>query len=519
MPLHDTEESDSAGRSVARPQQRNWTLRFPQLRRIIAPALAHVPPRWRLPLATYLACQVVLLFWWIAFYPGLLTYDSVTYVLHVTVGPWVDNHSVLYEALVWLSLRITGGLAALSLGQTAAMSGALAYSVGAFRRIGVPGRWTAVTAVIVAALPPIASFTIYIWKDVPFVICSYLVLPTLVHLVSLGRTPALAGHGRQVNRLVAALGLELLGVCMFRLNGFLVAMVAAALIIVLVPGIRVWLTVIMVPVILLTFSLNLYIYPALGIQRAPAYMALAPVYSDIAVAYREDPGIFTAADKRLMTEVVPLAQWRQTANCYSSDWTSLSPHFIERSVNLSGQLMSLVVRLFKRAPNLILGATICRGSIAWRIFPGPVRLAGETIKFPPPTSFGVHDWYRVKHNPYRWALKPRLLSRKAYSAASFLWRSSFTPQLDWLFWRGAFWCYLSYLTVYLLARARRDWRFLSLAAMTFAQQLAILAENHVQAFRYMVSVIPIGIMLVPILLARHRAHDRGDEEGQRRRAH
>jgi hypothetical protein len=518
MPLHDTEVADSAGHSVDRPQQLHWTLRFPPLRRIVAPALARVPPRWRLPLATYLACQVVLLFWWIAFYPGLLTYDSVTYVLHVTVGPWVDNHSVLYEALVWLSLHITGGLAALSLGQTAAMSGALAYSVGSFRRIGVPGRWTAIAALIVAALPPIASFTIYIWKDVPFAICSYLVVPTLVHLVSLGRTSALAKRDRRVNWLVAALGLELFGVCMFRLNGFLVAIVAGGLIIILVPGIRIRLTTIVVAAIFLTFALNLYVYSTLGIQKTPAYLALAPVYSDIAVAYREDPGIFTAADKQLMAEVVPLAQWRETANCYSSDWTSLSPHFIERSVNLSGQLVSLVERLFKRAPNLILGATICRGSIAWSIFPGPVQLAGETIKYPPPTSFRVHDGYRLQHNPYRAALKPRLLSWKAYSVASFLWRSSFTPQLDWLLWRGAFWCYLSFLTAYLLARARRDWRLLSLAAMTFAQQLAILAENHVQAFRYMVSVIPIGIMLVPILLARRRVHDRGNEESQRLRA-
>ncbi len=39
------------------------------------------------------------------FYPAIVSYDSVFYaLLHVTTGPWVDNHSVLYDSMVWLSL-------------------------------------------------------------------------------------------------------------------------------------------------------------------------------------------------------------------------------------------------------------------------------------------------------------------------------------------------------------------------------------------------------------------------------
>ena len=79
-----------------------------------------------------------------------------------------------------------------------------------------------------------------------------------------------------------------------------------------------------------------------------------------------------------------------------------------------------------------------------------------------------------------------------------------TPQLDWLLWRGVFWCSLSYLIVSLLAGARRDRRLLSLGAIAVAQQLTVLTNIPAQDFRYMAGLIPIGIILVPVLLARKR---------------
>jgi hypothetical protein len=506
MPLHGTASGTGTAGQVARPQQGGTIARLGRGQDGI-----RIPRAWRLPLLTFLACQVVLSFWWAAYYPGPLTYDSVTYVIHVTTGPWVNNHSVTYDALVWLSLHLTGGVAALSLAQAAAMSAALGWSVAAFRRLGVPGRWTAAAALAVAALPPLASFTIRIWKDVPFALCSYLVLPTLACLLPVARTPG-AGAGSRRSRLLAALGLELLGVCLFRLNGFLVAGIATVVLALLLPGMRARVATLGLAAVAVTSALNAYLFPALGIRKTPSYLAMDPIYSDIAVAYRQDPGIFTPADLRLMAQVVPLGQWRSTADCYSSDRTALSPHFTARAAGLSGPLLALAGRLAWRAPQVMLGATICRGAIAWSVFPGPPALDGATKKYWPPSPVRFYGAYRVRGNPYARALWPRPLSYRAYAAARFLWNASLTPQLDWLLWRGAFWCYLAYLAVWLLSRARHDWRLLTLAAIPLAQQATVLAENHVQAYRYMVSVIPIGIMLVPLLLARKRAAIPGNRQ-------
>lgn len=466
--------------------------------------LARVPLTWRAPIATYLGCQAILLLWWAAFYPGLMSYDTVIYVLHVTTGPWINNLSVLYDSMVWLSLHTTGSLAPLTLLQTIAMSAAFAYTVFAFRRLGVPGRWTAIAAITVAALPPTGAFIIFIWKDVPFTICAFLIVPTVAHLVSLRSLPGRLHH-RRTNQLIAALGLEFLGLMLFRANGFIIVVLASAALVCLLPGLRARLAAVSVGALGVSFFLNYVVYPAAGIENASISLTLGPAYSDIAVAYAERPASFTPADKSLMTQVAPLAAWAQTANCYDSDWTTNIHGFNKRSPRVSGQLFSLWLRVLERSPDLILGARICRGSIAWSIFPGPGRLAGATLEPDdkvPANLFRLAD--RVRGNPYRSALHVEPLSKDLNIAGNFLWNVSRTPQLQWLLWRGPFWCYLSYLMLFAVARARRNWALLGLGAIIAAQQLGVMVDIPAQLYRYMISPIFIGIMLIPLFFARRR---------------
>ncbi|WMX47111.1 hypothetical protein RGF97_22985 [Streptomyces roseicoloratus] len=133
-----------------------------------------IPEKRRLPFAVFATTQVLFLLWWAAFFPGALSYDSITYVWHVTTDNWMSNHSVVYDSLVWLSLNTTGDLWILTLAQTVAMSATLAYCAGTLRKWGVRQRWAAVAACVPALLPPTAVFVIFVWKDVPFVIGSIL---------------------------------------------------------------------------------------------------------------------------------------------------------------------------------------------------------------------------------------------------------------------------------------------------------------------------------------------------------
>jgi hypothetical protein len=473
----------------------------------IGPLLGRVPPRWRMPLATYAACQLIFLIWWAAFYPGLTSYDSIVYVLHVTTGPWVDNHSVLYDSMVWLSLHLTGNYAALTFGQTVAASATFAYTVAAFRRLGVPGRWTAIAAVALAALPPTGTLIVFVWKDAAFNLCVLLLVATLAHLVSLRGRPGWH-RDRGVTWLITAVGLEMLGMCLFRPNGFLFVGLSAIGLVVLLAGVRGWVAAAAAAAICVFFLLNYVVYPAAGIQKAPTSLTYGPAYADIAVAYADSPSTFTSADTALMARVAPLTAWRKSADCYSSDTTtSAVPGFTERAERLNSQLTALWARIFKRTPNFILGARICRASIAWSIFNGPANLRGVVevpLDAPPPNLFGLITVHDVLHNRYRATFYPHPLSVKLHKIAEFLYSASETPQLQWLLWRGAFWCYVSYLALWAYARARRNWAVLSIGTVLLAQQIGIMLDNPAQLYRYMISPIFVGILLIPLFLARQR---------------
>ena len=108
---HTAGHTETSGNWAAEPPA---VSRKSRTRLRLASVAARLPRRWRLPLATYAGCQMIFLFRWAAFLPGLLNYDSLTHVVHVTTGPWTNNESVLYDALVWLSLHVSSGLAALT---------------------------------------------------------------------------------------------------------------------------------------------------------------------------------------------------------------------------------------------------------------------------------------------------------------------------------------------------------------------------------------------------------------------
>src|SRR5690606_31606514 len=157
-------------------------------------------------------------------FPGLMSYDSVMYLWQATTNNWSTSHSVAYNALLWLSLQLSGEVALLTLAQTVAMAGGLAYAVVGLRRLRVPGRWVgdaagvAIAAGLAVCLPAVGTFTSYVSKDTAFVICQVWLLGTVARLVA-GR---MASPREPARRLLWTVFAELALMALFRQNGFVV---------------------------------------------------------------------------------------------------------------------------------------------------------------------------------------------------------------------------------------------------------------------------------------------------------
>ncbi|MEV6103439.1 hypothetical protein AB0M28_01835 [Streptomyces sp. NPDC051940] len=469
----------------------------PQLRALGS----RVPPALRLPLAVFLACQACLLLWWAAFYPGLMSVDSVVYTWQVTTGNWRSDHSVLYNSLVWLSLHSTGDLGALTLLQTTAMSAVLAYACAGLRTLGVRGRWSAPAAVACAAAPPLGSFTVFLWKDVPFTICAVLVFAVTVRLT--GRRLREGRPVRPRRSELLLLGAGLLGVDLFRNNGLPMAAIASLALVLALPGARLLIAGLAAATTSLTLLLTLVAYPAAGIAQPDKAFLYNLHNADLSVAYARAPGLFTPDELRLMTRVAPLSTWRDAGtNCYASD-----PFYYNASVNRTAAdlnaapLMRLWWHTLRDSPQQILAARLCRAHIAWAVFPGPPDKDARTWTYGTAVPADLWGFGAIQDSPYKAVLKARPPSQALNHAAVFA-RSAFgVPQLEWLLWRGATWCWATYALVVLLARARRRRALLALAGVSLGVQLTVIAANPAPCFRYMAAPMFIGVLCLSLIPA------------------
>ncbi|MFI6320715.1 hypothetical protein ACIBG8_24475 [Nonomuraea sp. NPDC050556] len=448
----------------------------------------------RTPVVTFLAIQAVLLLWWLAFFPGLFSRDSVLYLSHTLVGPWISDHSVLYDGLTWLSVKLTGDLGALTLLQTTAMAAALTWLAQALRRLGSPPRTTTAMAIVLAFLPPFGAFSVTMWKDVPFTACA-------IAIAAVSCT--IAANKTVRTRDLVALGLLFTGLGLFRANGFLVTAIAVVVLVLVVRVMRVRLALVGLAAAAIPMLLTSVVLPMAGIYAPSKTYVYHTAFGDLAVAFRERPEQFDPWDRAVLASVAPLSRWAKGGACHTINpliwrgdfsWQQADAH--------ASELLDMWRRLLLRDPGLVVETRLCRGAIAWKITDNPHAEGGGTYHFSrrPTADFYVGPG-KVPYFPETALYTLRPLSQPLYDVASGWLDASLNHDLDWLLWRGAFWCYLSYLAIGATALVRRSRHVLAVGAVIVGQQLAILANISAQDYRYMASPIFIGFMLLPLLVS------------------
>ena len=458
------------------------------------PGRRHRRPGPPFGVTTFVLTQGVLFFWWAARRPGLFSPDSLDHVWQATTGHWNSHHPLAYTGLVWLSIRLTGGVGALTLAQACTLAVGVTYAATGLRRLGGPAWAWAAAAVAVVSLPPVGAFVVCVWKDVPYVICHVFLLGTLARLVRWRRAGA---HPPFPGVLLAAVLVELTLLCLLRQNGFLVAAVVTGVVALVVRGTAP--RVLSVGVVAVTVGLltNWVLPPAAGVRDDDVIVAYETVFADLAVGYAADPQGFPAEDAALLAAVAPLAHWRTSANCYTVDPTVHHADFDRRAAAARrGDLLAAWWRLVRRAPATVLAARWCRASIAWR--PTAAGVLSRT-----PTAWALPIYLdrdpRFRDDRVRAVAVSEPLGEPVARLAETLTRRAGEP--EWLFWRGATWAYLAYLVVGLVAWRRRERALLVLAGLSLGNQLSVLVVNNAQAARYMAAPLVLGVLLLPLVAA------------------
>lgn len=459
-------------------------------------AAARVPERARLPLGVALVCEAVLLMWWLAFYPGLMSFDSITYVWQVTTGHWRSDHAVAYDVLVWLSLQITGGLAALTFLQTVALAACLGYVCHGLRALGVRGRWAAAAPLAVVLVPSTGTFGVFVWKDSAYAVAAVLAFGACAHLAARQRA---ALHWW-------LLSAGMLGLSVFRNNTYPAVVTAGVVLVVAMP--RYWRRTAAATLIptALALGLNFGVYPAIGIQEPRTSSYYAFNYADIAVAYHRAPHDFRRSDLAVMSQVAPLSHWSAGgSNCAWVDPLMGAPFDRPAAERLNGRLLGVWGHVLAERPDLMLSAHLCRGRIAWAL----PRSDTDIFVQPPVIPADRFGYSRpggpMEHSRFLPALRTDPPSASLHRAGVWAYTAARTRELTWLLWTGSLWCWATYLIVLRLVRRRPLRAALALAATTAGLQVAVLVATPAGLFRYMAAPVLLGFLTVPLLTAAHPA--------------
>ena len=263
-------------------------------------------------------------------------------------------------------------------------------------------------------------------------------------------------------------------------------MIAALCLLPVLPGARRVITTLVTVTTAVTLTLMFVVYAAVGIQKPPKTLVYNLHYADLSVTYAQAPELFTKDDLQLMAKTAPLSDWRTTGTtCFASD-----PLYRKLNRQITDQLTQPLVQLWwrtlRKAPQKVMGARLCRGHIAWAVFPGPQDQGGRTYNALNRVDPVFYKWYsEMRTSPYNRAAQPRPLSEGLHHVGSFAYAAAHVPQLEWLLWRGAIWSYATYALVTRLARSRRCRPLFALTGVTFGTQLTVLVATPSPCFRYM----------------------------------
>jgi hypothetical protein len=434
-----------------------------------------------------LPCAVVWLGYLLAFWPGILTEDSVEQWTDMTSGVIRGYHSPLETVIHWLLTRLWLSPAMVVLAQIAALSAAYAMvaSEAAARR--APQWLLAATTLLMAALPANGFLVVTLWKDVPYSIALLWVLALTLRLARSG--------GRFEGRVgMAAFALALTAAATFRHNGLPTVALFVALLVWTAPTPRrpMWQ--------LAGLTLAGVLAVQAGLFRLVGVRPYHPAFSDqtilhqVAAAMR--PGTaYTHDDFAALGRIMPIANWSSDYRCQSVIPTLVSvlAHSPDAEyAALRPSLRTAWWHALTKSPRVILAHHGCVSGLIWN----------------PAAEFYLVSTAIVPNNH---DLRTAPVVPPLHTALTALLQT--TSQLPW---RAIVWGPAAHLLVvaggFVWARRRGVDRLTRLAlALPLLHTAVLLVAIPSAEYRLQYPVVLFGVMTPAILGVRHRSPLSSDE--------
>jgi hypothetical protein len=264
-------------------------------------------------------CLLVWGVYFLAFYPGMMSRDSLDQWREVQTFHFDDWHPAFDSFAYWVLTRIWFSPAIICMTQMLVLASVFAYGMVKLEKRGLP-KWGLVGLTLLFSLFPINGFYVNtLFKDVPFAIAVLLLgLFTEEIVASRGAWLATARHA-------VALAVVLALVWLIRHNGLLTSLVTLGSLAIVYTQYRRQLALITLGCGALVFLVKGPLYSAIHVDGRPYALDILMAHQMSAVLHAGTQP--TAQEKEVLEHVLPLAQWKEYYNPFQSDSLVFSKGF------------------------------------------------------------------------------------------------------------------------------------------------------------------------------------------------
>jgi hypothetical protein len=426
------------------------------------------------PIALAGAATFPVFVWWLGWYPGFASSDTIDQFTQIGSGAFTNFHPAIHT-LYLAALSLGGEFPAIvTLFQLVVLGVLLVFAAIWLTRSGVPG-WLAVTVTwTLGVSPAIAPTTLALWKDIPF---GLFVLWAWIELLAFAVDPKRAERLPPLIRL----GVALAGIWLFRGNGPL-TVIPVVLVLIWVyrenwRAFAVTAGVVAALVVLVVGPL----YTAFDVQRSsiePAQVFLP----DVAASLSAEPETFEGEDIELLEEVAPLSVWTSRYDCYDSTPLLFDPQFDQDPVRRSPDVYrELQLQVLIRDLDSVFEHRACAANFVY----WPAQPEEAYFHRPP---------YDIPSNEVGLARDAR--ATWASDITDRVWRWAEVEHRLWLTWRPAIVILPALISIVVFAVVRPGRVFLIPSALFLAHLVNVVMTSPAQEFRY---AYPLYLTALPTI--------------------
>jgi hypothetical protein len=413
---------------------------------------------------------IVWIIYLIAYYPAVMSTDSLSQWNQMTTGIYWDGHPVIHTLFNKFITSIYYSPAAIALSQIIITALIIGFGLCSFERYGVKKIYLYLVLLFFIVVPTFGFMVIILWKDILFSAFLLLFTIIIVNIVYTSGKYLLSIKNKVFIIFTSSI------VCLFRHNGLIIFIGTNIILLFCYRHKLKDNLVIVVLTLIIYFLIKGPFYNYLNVTGTTSNEALAIPTQQIAYVIKNN-GILGNNESTYFNSILPLEQWKKSYNRFTVDTIKMHGGFKKEIITKDmGTFLKTWVSVLRKNPGLSFKAYIDQINIIWN-YKSIVNLADM----------------RIIENQL--GLKNEIISDRISFLVKKLFNKTTEAKLAWILWKPALYMYLSILAIIIAALKYNKFVIIIIAPMIlniFTYLIAIPAPE----FRYLYS----NLLIFPFIL-------------------